>query len=179
MVSTCGSSLYRHTNSNLATDDGVAKDLRGACGSAAPEVLEGKGYSHCSDVWALGMTLLKISREDAFKYDLPEGTWYPEADAIATLMCLYPSWVPGPVEGGTLMGVSVQDLFAQARKMKPHLPLAPLERLLQDMDAHKHLKDMLRLLLSLDGKKRSSATAILESPEYLALRNAVCLLNRV
>lgn len=63
--------------------------------------------------------------------------------------------------------------------MKPHLPLAPLERLLQDMDAHKHLKDMLRLLLSLDGKKRSSATAILESPEYLALRNVVCLLNRV
>ncbi|KAJ8066612.1 hypothetical protein OCU04_005659 [Sclerotinia nivalis] len=162
-----------------ATYDGFSDGLRGACGSAAPEVLEGKGYFHCSDIWALGITLLKPFKEDVFMYELPLGTYYPDAEVIARLMCLYPNWIPELVEGKTLMDIPLQEMFAKARDMKPLLQIAPLEQQLKDMDAPKELKDLLVLLLDLDRRKMSSATTILKSSEYLAQCKAVRSMKRV
>jgi hypothetical protein len=106
-------------------------------------------------------------------YKLPDGAWYPETEANAMLMCLYPNWVPEPVEGMTLMNEPVQDLFARAREMKPLLPIVPLEQQLEDMNAPKQLEDLLHLPLNPDGKKRLSASAVLKSPEYLGMRKAI------
>ncbi|KAF2459105.1 kinase-like domain-containing protein [Lineolata rhizophorae] len=125
--------LYKIELADLgcATYDGFNDNLRGAAGSAAPEVLEGKGYSHASDLWALGMTLLKNFKEDAVNYALPAGSWYPEVDVIATLRRLYPDWTPEPVKGVYLMGVPVVDLFEQARVLEPFLSVSPLKQQLE------------------------------------------------
>ncbi|KAK2806706.1 hypothetical protein FQN50_005700 [Emmonsiellopsis sp. PD_5] len=160
-----------------ATFNGDTKPL-GACGSRAPEVHEGKGYHHTADVWALGMTLLKVFNEDAFVYELPPGSHYADAEVIAQLMRIYPGWIPNPTEGEiTSIGIPLQEMFAKAVDLKPHLPIPPLEEQLEGMCAAWEVKDMLGLLLSLDQEKRSSAAMILESKEYIALSKASTLMS--
>ncbi|PGH05719.1 serine/threonine protein kinase [Helicocarpus griseus UAMH5409] len=155
-----------------AMDNGFDDEPLGPPGLCAPEVFEGKGYYHGSDIWALGMTLLRQFNQNSFVYKLPPGSHYPETIMIAQLMRLYPNWVPQPVEGKICMDMPLQEIFAKASDVKLLLPIAPLEQQLEDMNAPKELKDMLRLLLSLELQKRSSASMILQSKEYIALKKA-------
>ncbi|KAK2777690.1 hypothetical protein FQN52_007868 [Onygenales sp. PD_12] len=116
-----------------------------------------------------------IFNEDAFVYELPPGSHHPNAEAIAQPMRIYPDWIPNPIEGETSIGIPLQEMFAKAGDLKPHLPIAPLEEQLEGMSAPQEVKDMLRLLLSLDQEKRSSAAMILKSKEYIALSKADAL----
>lgn len=155
----CGQVTYNSFNDKIL----------GPCSSCAPEVLEGKGYYHCSDVWALGMTPLRQFSEGAFAYELPGGPHYFEAVTIAQLMRIYPNWVPTPVDGKTCMDMPLQEMFAKASDLKPRLPVAPLTRQLKDIDAPRETKDLMGVLLSLYTDRRKSASVILQTKESIWL----------
>jgi serine/threonine protein kinase len=141
-------------------------------------VWEGKGYFHKSDVWALGVTLFNSFKSDVFRLDLA-GSHYLEDIAVGKLKMLFPCWTSLPGRGKNIWGRSLTDIFESAQNnimpailASPELaPLhEPLNCQLADMDIAEEWKAFLQLLLCTDPKKRLSATEILRSPEYHAVR---------
>jgi len=117
--------------------------------------------------------LLGYFREYILDNMLPPGGHIYETAMIAKLMLLYPDWDPHPVEGKSWMGISLQELIEGAEKYKSIFrEVLPLEQLLSELDINEEFKYVLKRLLDLDPRRRSSALAILKSPEYEALNRA-------
>jgi serine/threonine protein kinase len=120
------------------------------------------------------MMLLEYFKEYNLGDMLPESNHIFEEVMMANLMLLYPEWNPHLAKRQEWMNISPQGLIEGAERYKSILGgVPPLEQLLSELDINKEFKDILKRLLDLDPRRRSSALAILESPEYEALNRAV------
>lgn len=167
-----------------ATYDGVTDKPVGSFEHRAPEVLEGKGYSHSSDLWALGVTLVDLFDPHIFAMPkIPEidgqRDWTFQELMMTKLMLLFPHWTADPVAGKTLLGLPLDDRFAITREDRSLFDIAPFEDQLEHLACNEEWKELLRLLLSVNPVKRLSASAILESPEYRAIRETALSLKHV
>lgn len=140
----------------------------------APEVWEGKGYFHSSDIWALGVVLFERFSQGAFSFPVMRDDVLVDTIMLAKLMRLFPEWHPSPVEWVDVYGQSLGKTFADARRIKDSIPISPLDHQLQQMDISEEWKAFLRLLFTLDRNERPSSSEVLQSRVYQAiLRNKV------
>lgn len=141
----------------LATDSSFSREPTGNLATRASEVFEGTGYYHRSDGWVVGMMLLGYFREYILDNMLPLGGHIYEEAMIAKLMLLYLEWNPHPADGKSWMGISLQKLIDGAEKYKSILrEVPPLGWVLSEMDINKEFKDVLKRLLDLNPRRRSS-----------------------
>jgi len=90
---------------------------------------------------------------------------------LAQLMLLFPEWKATPVEGKVLSGRRLTDIILViARTQRADFTIQPFKQQLAEIDVPEEWKAVLRLLLDPHRKKRSSASDLLQSPEYLAIR---------
>ncbi|QSS53722.1 hypothetical protein I7I53_01069 [Histoplasma capsulatum var. duboisii H88] len=161
--------LRHHTDCGIANDDGFSKTLIGSLLTRAPEVWEGKGYFHSSDLWALGVTLFEQFSHSAFSFSVIRDDVLVDTIMLAKLMCLFPKWHPSPIKWMDVYGQSLGQVFADARRIKDSIPILPLDQQLRQMDIKEEWKRFLQLLLALDRNKRYSASEVLQSPAYQAI----------
>ncbi|KAI2442934.1 hypothetical protein LOY97_004806 [Ophidiomyces ophidiicola] len=153
--------------------DGVSRILTGSSLTRAPEVWEGKGHFHSSDIWSLGVTLFEQFSPSAFSFSVIRDDVLVETIMLAKLMRLFPEWHPSPVEWMDVYGQSLGQVFADATRIKDSIPIAPLDQQIQQMDIQREWKSLLQLLLTLDRNKRCSASEVLQSPVYRALKTSL------
>lgn len=123
------------------------------------------------------MTLFsQFNSDGVFSLAVPPGDYVAEEVMIAKLMLLFPDWTGAPVDGITCVARTLREIFANARNLKPLFQIAPLEQQLREMEIRGEWRDFLRLVLNPDPEKRPSASAILQSSEYLAIRKATHLI---
>lgn len=140
----------------------------------APEVWEGKGYFHSSDIWALGVVLFERFSQDAFSFPVTRDDVLVDTIMLAKLMRLFLEWDPNPAGWVDVYGQSLGKTFADAKGIKNSIQISPLDHQLQQMDIPKEWKAFLRMLLTLDRNKRPSSSEALQSRVYQAiLRNKV------
>ncbi|KAK2796593.1 hypothetical protein FQN51_009284 [Onygenales sp. PD_10] len=149
-----------------SNDDGFSKTLTGSLLTRAPEVWEGKGYFHSSDLWALGVTLFEQFSHSAFSFSVIRDDVLVDTIMLAKLMCLFPKWHPSPIKWMDVYGQSLGQVFADASRIKDSIPILPLDQQLQQMDIKEEWKRFLQLLLALDRNKRYSASEVLQSTAY-------------
>lgn len=161
--------LRHHTDCGIANDNGFSKTLTGSLLTRAPEVWEGKGYFHSSDLWALGVTLFEQFSHSAFSFSVIRDDVLVDTIMLAKLMRLFPKWHPSPIKWMDVYGQSLEQVFADARRIKDSVPIIPLDQQLRQMDIKEEWKRFLQLLLALDRNKRNSPSEVLQSPAYQAI----------
>ncbi|PYI06969.1 kinase-like protein, partial [Aspergillus sclerotiicarbonarius CBS 121057] len=174
LINCVGPHEYEVKLSDLAEakNHGFAESLIGSLLTRAPEVWEGKGYFHSSDLWALGVMLFERFNDGAFSFPVMRDDVLIDTIMLAKLMCLFPEWHPSPIENLDVYGQSLGKIFADANHINGTIPILPLDQQLQEMNIPEEWKALLRLLLALDRNKRASASEILQSAAYQAiLRN--------
>ncbi|PGH04532.1 serine/threonine protein kinase [Helicocarpus griseus UAMH5409] len=170
LINCHGSCTYEAKLSDLGESnyDGFSETLTGSLLTRAPEVWEGKGYFHSSDLWALGVTLFEQFNHAAFRFPVLRDDVVVDTIMLAKLVCLFPEWRPSPVECLDVYGQSLGQVFADARLIRDSITVSPLDQQLQQMDIREEWKRFL-LLLTFDRNKRYSALEVLQSPEYEAI----------
>ena len=144
----------------------------------APEVYEGRGCSHASDIWSFAVTMFDWIKPGVFGaagnvYGVPWESW-----CIAKLMLLFPSWNDQASSDDEYM----KDIFKLGHlligspiKDNPNekiVLVSSLEDEMQTMNIPPELKDLFRYLFVLDSKQRPSATQALASDQFQALKQA-------
>ncbi|KAI1935879.1 hypothetical protein LOZ52_003271 [Ophidiomyces ophidiicola] len=108
--------------------DGFSRTLTGSSLTRAPEVWEGKGHFHSSDIWALGVTLFEQFSHSAFSFSVIRDDVLVETIMLAKIMRLFPEWHPSPVEWMDVYGQSLGQVFADATRIKDSIPIEPLDQ---------------------------------------------------
>lgn len=135
----------------------------------APEVYQGLGCGHRSQIWALAATLSCWIRPGVLGAAGNSIPAFEEGWSIAKLMRLFPGWIVPHIEDDVR-----QCEFALGRalieKSTPEiLKVESLEGEIRSMAVSLALRNLLRRLLVVDPDKRPSAIEVLMSKEYLSL----------
>ena len=137
----------------------------------APEVYQGLGCVHSSQVWALAATLFCWIKPGIFgtagnKVPL----LYSEGWSIAKLMRLFPPWT-GPPSSNDVRQAEFRFGAALINKAREPaiLEISSLEDEMQSTGMPSALKSLFRRLFVVDASQRPSAAEVLVSAEYRAL----------
>ena len=136
----------------------------------APEVYQGLGCVHRSQIWALAATLFCWIKPGIFGIAGNKIILFRESWCIAKLMRLFPGWTGPPIENDVRrcefkLGKSLIE------ESEPEiLKVLSLEDEMQTMGIPPELRDLFRRLFVVNPDDRPSASEVLASEEYLALK---------
>jgi serine/threonine protein kinase len=136
----------------------------------APEVYQGLGCVHRSQIWALAATLFCWIKPGIFGTAGNTIILFRESWCIAKLMRLFPDWTGPPIENAVCRS-EFELGKALIEESEPEiLKVLSLEDEMQTMGMPPELRDLFRRLLVVDPNNRPSASEVLVSEEYLALK---------
>lgn len=145
----------------------------------APEVYEGRGCTHVSDVWSFAVSLFDWMKPGVFGRSgiiegLPEDSW-----CIAKLILLFSDWRPQPSDNARIKNAfALADLLldspVEEDPEEKIVLVSSLEDEMRDMGLPAEVKALFRYLLVPDKMQRPSAMDALASEQFQALRQLGC-----
>lgn len=150
----------------------------------APEVYQGLGCVHASDVWAFAVTLFDWMKAGIFGIKGNQVPIYNESWCIAKLMRLFPGWT-GPPSDDEIRQLEfdfARNLVEACDPQSPSeklLKVTSLESEMQTMDMPPELRNLFLYLFVPDPAKRPTAAAALMSDEFQALRQAALMSRKL
>ena len=144
----------------------------------APEVWRGLACIHQSEIWALGAMLLVWMNPGILGTTGMNGFITASIWSVAKLMLLFPGWKGPPSDKEFRRDeFEIAEMLSRepdsVRSGEKRVKVASLEEEMETMQVPVALRDLLRVLLVLQSEMRPSASEVLTSDEYIALKKNV------
>ncbi|KAK4239538.1 hypothetical protein C8A03DRAFT_32397 [Achaetomium macrosporum] len=169
-----------------AGEDGYNKADLQPLAMRAPEVFNGWGCFHTSNVWSIGTTVLCWLKQYILgPHDNKLGSLFDEAWCMAKIIRLFEKYkgtMPGPPEDAKRVKKTIHklayDLLTQpddGDEYSMHVPARPFDEVVPKLDISPEVEAMLRRFFVLDHNARPTAQELLQSFEFCKLKAAAQL----